>query len=33
MDTFPDELNPILFLSGQAAYLDELKNYHTKHNE
>ena len=33
MDTLPDDLNTILFLNCQAAYLDELKNYDTKHNE
>ena len=33
MNTLPDELNPNLYLSCQAAYLDELKNYYTKHNE
>lgn len=32
LDCMPDELNPFKFLHNQYAYLDELKNYCTKHN-
>ena len=32
MDCLPNELNPNLLVSCKAAYLDELKNYYTKHN-
>ena len=31
MDCLPNELNPNLFVSCKAAYLDELKKYYTKH--
>ena len=31
MDCLPNELNPNLLVSCKAAYLDELKNYYTKH--
>ena len=33
MDCMSDELNPYLFSHCQAAYLDELENYSSKHNE
>ena len=31
MDCLPNELNPNLFVSCKAAYLDELKKCYTKH--